>query len=254
LRKIIFDLKEEIKPYQEEGSKKEQVSRMFDNIAARYDLLNRVLSLGIDTIWRKRAIRLIRPDQPKLVLDIATGTGDVALEIVRQVPHAQVKGIDIAPEMLHIGRKKVDQRDLGDQIELLDGDSENIQFPDNTFDALTVAFGVRNFEHLEKGLEEMHRVLKPGARMVILEFSKPRLFPFKQLYNFYFQNILPVIGRITSKDQRAYTYLFESVQAFPEGPAFTGILERIGFNEIKSIPLTLGICSIYTGRKTKIEA
>jgi demethylmenaquinone methyltransferase/2-methoxy-6-polyprenyl-1,4-benzoquinol methylase len=239
----------EVKPYEETGSKKAQVSTMLNNIAPRYDLLNRLLSLGIDRVWRKKAIGLLREQQPKVVLDVATGTGDVALEIAKQLKPDRIVGIDIAVEMLDIGRKKVRHRELADLIELQEGDSENIHFENNTFDAITVAFGVRNFENLQAGLKEMHRVLNEGGQVVILEFSKPRIFPFKQIYHAYFKYMLPLIGKITSRDPRAYRYLYESVQAFPDGPAFLEQMERAGFKEVNQKPLTLGICSIYHGKK-----
>ena len=240
---------EEIKPYEQGGSKKEQVSRMFDGIAPYYDFLNRLLSLGIDTVWRKRAIDQLKGTEPKLLLDVATGTADVALEMARRLQPERIIGLDIAPQMLDVGREKVRNKGLEHIIELQVGDSENLPFANNTFDALTVAFGVRNFEHLEKGLQEMYRVLKPGGKLVVLEFSKPRIFPFKQLYDFYFRNILPAVGRFTSKDPRAYRYLYESVQAFPDREQFTDILSKTGYKSNQCIPLTLGICSIYTGVK-----
>jgi len=240
---------EEIKPYEQRGSKKEQVSRMFDGIAPYYDFLNRLLSLGIDTIWRRRAIAQLRGDRPKHILDVATGTADVALEMAGRLPAERIVGLDISDQMLDVGRRKVRKKGLEERIELMVGDSENLPFANNTFDAITVAFGVRNFEHLEKGLQEMQRVLKPGGKLVVLEFSKPRLFPFKQLYDFYFRNILPAVGKITSKDPRAYRYLYESVQAFPERERFTDILTKTGYKSNQCIPLTLGICSIYTGVK-----
>jgi len=239
----------EIKPYEQGGSKKEQVSRMFDGIAPYYDFLNRLLSLGIDTVWRKRAIDQLKGTEPKLLLDVATGTADVALEMARRLQPERIIGLDIAPQMLDVGREKVRNKGLEHIIELQVGDSENLPFENNTFDALTVAFGVRNFEHLEKGLQEMYRVLKPGGKLVVLEFSKPRIFPFKQLYDFYFRNILPAVGRFTSKDPRAYRYLYESVQAFPDREQFTDILSKTGYKSNQCIPLTLGICSIYTGVK-----
>lgn len=239
----------EIKPYEQGGSKKEQVSRMFDGIAPYYDFLNRLLSLGIDTVWRKRAIDQLKGTEPKLLLDVATGTADVALEMARRLQPERIIGLDIAPQMLDVGREKVRNKGLEHIIELQVGDSENLPFANNTFDALTVAFGVRNFEHLEKGLQEMYRVLKPGGKLVVLEFSKPRIFPFKQLYDFYFRNILPAVGRFTSKDPRAYRYLYESVQAFPDREQFTDILSKTGYKSNQCIPLTLGICSIYTGVK-----
>ncbi|MCB0588492.1 MAG: bifunctional demethylmenaquinone methyltransferase/2-methoxy-6-polyprenyl-1,4-benzoquinol methylase UbiE [Phaeodactylibacter sp.] len=240
---------QEVKPYDEQDGKKSQVSRMFDRIAPYYDFLNRLLSAGIDTIWRKRAIRQLRGYNVQTLLDVATGTADVALEAARQLKPERIIGIDISKEMLDIGRSKISRRGLQSQIELQVGDSENLPFPDNTFDAVTVAFGVRNYENLEKGLAEMRRVLKNGGRLVVLEFSRPKIFPFKQLYNFYFANILPLIGRLTSKDPKAYRYLYESVQAFPDGDDFIKILEKTGYKSNQCIPQTLGICSIYTGEK-----
>lgn len=240
---------QEVKPYQQEGSKKGQVSNMFDKIAPYYDLLNRVLSLGIDTLWRKRAIRMLHGRPVQALLDVATGTADLALEASRQLQPQRIVGLDLSNEMLEIGRGKVSRRRLDETIELVQGDSENLPFADNTFDAVTVAFGVRNFENLELGLREMRRVLKDGGKVVILEFSKPRSFPFKQLYNFYFRNILPTVGKLTSKDPKAYRYLYESVQAFPDGQDFLDILDKTGYKTNQCTPLTLGICSIYTGEK-----
>lgn len=236
-------------PYKEEKSaKKEQVARMFDNISRNYDFLNHFLSLGIDRGWRRKAISLLSAAQPKEMLDVATGTGDFALEAMKLNPN-KITGIDISEGMLEIGRKKIAQRGLSDRIVLLSGDSENLPFPENKFDAVTVAFGVRNFENLEKGLSEIFRVMKPGATLVVLEFSKPARFPFKQLYNFYFKAILPVIGRVVSKDKAAYTYLPESVQAFPDGKRFESILNQVGFKNTTCTSLTFGISSIYTGQK-----
>lgn len=235
----------QVKPYEAEGSKKEQVSRMFDRIARKYDLLNRVLSLGIDVWWRRKAIRLLKPHRPQRLLDVATGTADVAIEAARQMQPREIIGIDISNEMLAIGRQKVARKGLSDVITLESGDSEALRFEDASFDAVTVAFGVRNFENLEAGLREMARVLRPGGQVVILEFSRPRLFPFKQIYHFYFRNLLPFIGRVTSKDPKAYEYLYRSVMAFPDGADFERVLEKTGFVHPKTIPLTLGICSIY---------
>ena len=238
-----------VKPYQADGSKKEQVSKMFDNIGPSYDLLNRLSSLGIDRSWLKKAIRLLDPAKAKTVLDVATGTADVAIEIARQLKPEKIIGVDIAQQMLEIGREKVSKRGLAEVIELQLGDSENLPFESNTFDAITVAFGVRNFEDLGKGLSEMQRVLKPGGKLVVLEFSRPRIFPFKQLFNLYFRYLLPLIGRLTSKDPKAYSYLYESVQAFPDRENFVTELGKAGYTEASYRPLTLGICSIYSASK-----
>lgn len=236
-------------PYKDkESSKKQQVADMFDNISHKYDFLNHFLSLGIDIRWRKKAIKLLKEIQPKQILDIATGTGDFAIEALKLNPD-HVTGVDISEGMLNVGREKLKKRKLDDKITLTSGDSENLPFEDNKFDAIIVAFGVRNFENLEKGLSEMFRVLRPGGKVVVLEFSKPKRFPFKQLYNFYFKNILPTLGKTISKDNAAYTYLPESVKSFPDGKDFTSILDKLGFKETVCKPLTLGISSIYTGIK-----
>jgi len=236
-------------PYKEENtSKKEQVARMFDNISSRYDFLNHFLSLGIDRGWRKKAINLLRPLNPRQLLDVATGTGDFALQALSLNPE-KITGVDISDGMLQVGRKKMQDRNVADKIVLQLADSENLPFEENKFDAVTVGFGVRNFEHLERGLEEIFRVLKPGGVAVILEFSRPRKFPFKQGYNFYFKFILPKIGRIVSSDKAAYTYLPESVEAFPDGEDFLRILRDVGFKQTQCKSLTFGISSIYTGTK-----
>ncbi|ADR22952.1 demethylmenaquinone methyltransferase [Marivirga tractuosa] len=236
-------------PYKDkESSKKQQVADMFDNISHKYDFLNHFLSLGIDIRWRKKAIKLLKEIQPKQILDIATGTGDFAIESLKLNPD-HVTGVDISEGMLSVGREKLKKRKLDDKITLTSGDSENLPFEDNKFDAIIVAFGVRNFENLEKGLAEMFRVLRPGGKVVVLEFSKPKSFPFKQLYNFYFKNILPTLGKTISKDNAAYTYLPESVKSFPDGKDFTSILDKLGFKDTVCKPLTLGISSIYTGIK-----
>lgn len=236
-------------PYKEERSgKKEQVAKMFNNISRRYDFLNHFLSMGIDRRWRKVAVRLLKPLHPQFILDVATGTGDFAIQALDLGPQ-KVTGVDISEGMLEIGRKKVRQLKLAGKIELAVGDSENLQFAENTFDAVTVGFGVRNFEDLERGLSEIRRVLKPGAMLVVLEFSRPRRFPMRQLYNFYFKNILPGLGRLVSKDKSAYTYLPESVEAFPDGMDFENILKKVGFKETTCRPLTFGISSVYTARK-----
>lgn len=236
-------------PYKEDNAgKKQQVARMFDSISGKYDFLNHFLSLGIDIRWRKKAIRQLAKSKPKLILDVATGTGDFAVETLKLNPD-KVIGVDISEGMLEVGRKKMKERGIDHKIDLRLGDSENLPFEENKFDAVIVAFGVRNFENLEKGLAEMQRVLKPGGQLVVLEFSKPRVFPFKQLYNFYFKFVLPKIGRLVSRDSAAYTYLPESVQAFPDGADFTNILNRIGFNNTTCQSLTFGISSLYTGTK-----
>lgn len=236
-------------PYKEEPSgKKAQVARMFNNISSHYDFLNHFLSLGIDKAWRKRAIAMLKGHQPKYVLDVATGTGDFALEALSLNPE-KIVGVDISEGMLDIARRKIERRNLSSKVEVLKGDSENLTFAENKFDAVTVGFGVRNFENLERGLSEIFRVMKPGATLVILEFSKPSKFPFKQVYNFYFKTILPKIGRLISKDKAAYTYLPESVQAFPDGIDFENILKKVGFKNTSWKSLTLGISAIYTGEK-----
>lgn len=237
-----------VTPYQNDSAKKEQVAEMFDNIANNYDFLNHFLSMGIDILWRKKAVRLLKPFAPKLILDVATGTGDFALESLSLNPD-KIIGVDISRDMVAVGLEKVKKRKLQNKIELKYGDSENLEFETNTFDALTVAFGVRNYENLEQGLSEMLRVIKPGGHVAIIEFSQPKKFPIKQIYNFYFKNILPGIGRIVSKDARAYTYLPESVGAFPHGNEFLKVLTKVGYNEVQAIPLTLGIASIYLASK-----
>ena len=221
---------------------------MFNNISRRYDLLNHLLSLGIDITWRKKAIKMLKPQNPGLILDIATGTADFAIEALALNPQ-KIIGVDISEGMLAVGRKKIAKMGLEDKIELQLGDSEKLAFSDNKFDAIIVSFGVRNFENLEKGLEDMYRVLKPGGMTVIVEFSKPTVFPFKQLYTFYFKHVLPLIGRIISKDNAAYSYLPESVQAFPYGDKFLEVLNKIGYKNTVCRPLTFGISSIYIGQK-----
>lgn len=236
-------------PYKEEqAGKKEQVAKMFDNISHRYDFLNHFLSLGIDKLWRRKAISYLEDLKPLQILDVATGTGDFAIQALSLKP-TLICGIDISEGMLEVGRRKIRERKLDHLIELKKGDSENIPFEQNKFDAVTVAFGVRNFENLEKGLGEIYRVLKPGGRVVVLEFSRPRSFPMKQLFNFYFKRILPKIGNAVSSDNAAYTYLPESVQAFPDGDDFLRILDEIGFKDTKCKVLSFGISSIYIGTK-----
>lgn len=228
--------------------KRERVEHMFDSIAARYDLLNRVLSAGIDKGWRRKSIDCLADRKPQNILDIATGTGDFALEAVRLHPSA-IHGIDISEQMLAVGRRKIAERKLDHLITLSKGDSESIGFADNTFDAVTVAFGVRNFENLKKGLKEMLRVLKPGGMAVILEFSQPKAFPVKQFYTFYSKYILPTVGQVVSKQRAAYEYLPESVSAFPYGQQFVSILKECGYADAKYRPLTFGIAGLYTAVK-----
>jgi demethylmenaquinone methyltransferase/2-methoxy-6-polyprenyl-1,4-benzoquinol methylase len=236
-------------PYKDkDGSKREQVAEMFDNISPKYDLLNHVLSGGVDIYWRKRAIKLLRPSQPKVILDIATGTGDFAIEALSLQPE-KIIGVDISEGMLAVGREKIAKLGKQNTIALQKGDSESLSFPDNYFDAVIVSFGVRNFQNLLTGLKEMNRVMKPNGTCVVVEFSKPRSFPFKQLYNAYFKYVLPLIGKTISKDSSAYTYLPESVQAFPDGQAFLDIYNQAGFKNTRCIALTFGICSIYVGQK-----
>lgn len=239
----------EVKPYKnEEGSKKEQVAKMFNNIAHKYDFLNHTLSMGIDILWRKKAVKILKKNNPKSVLDIACGTGDFSIEDLKSGA-AKVVGLDISEGMVNVGIQKIKKKGLSDKVTLQVGDSENMPFEDKSFDGITVGFGVRNFENLEKGLSEMHRVLTDNGQVIVLEFSKPKKFPIKQLYFFYFKYILPKIGRLISKDQTAYTYLPDSVNAFPDGKNFTDILEKVGFKDTKIVPCSFGIASIYVGTK-----
>lgn len=237
-----------VTPYQNDKSKKEQVAEMFDNISGNYDFLNHFLSLGIDILWRKKAINILKKRNPKVILDVATGTADFAIQ-ARKLNPEKIIGVDISNKMLDVGRVKIKDKGLNNLIELKYGDSENLPFESNYFDAITVAFGVRNYENLHEGLKEMQRVLKPGGQIAIIEFSKPKKFPIKQLYFFYFQKILPTLGKLISKDPRAYTYLPESVKAFPDNEAFTNEMEKAGFLNATIKPLSFGIASIYLGEK-----
>jgi demethylmenaquinone methyltransferase/2-methoxy-6-polyprenyl-1,4-benzoquinol methylase len=239
-------MSDKVKPYDAAGSKKEQVEQMFDNIAHRYDFLNRFLSFGIDRIWRRKAIRILKKYQPERILDVASGTGDFALEALSLKPK-EIIGIDLSEHMLEIGRKKLRRLKISN-IHLQKADSENLPFEAESFDAVTVAFGVRNFENLSKGLSEMHRVLKAGGAVVILEFSQPRGF-FSLLYKIYSKLIVPLWGKIISGDNAAYRYLPESVKAFPEAGDFKAILSNCGYQNVRDRRLTLGICSIYWGEK-----
>jgi demethylmenaquinone methyltransferase/2-methoxy-6-polyprenyl-1,4-benzoquinol methylase len=238
-----------ITPYKDsELGKKEQVAQMFDTISGNYDGLNRVISFGIDIKWRKKVLKLVSDKKPKTVLDIATGTGDLAI-LMTNTSAEKIIGLDISAGMLEVGRNKIKAKNLSEKIEMILADSENMPFEDNTFDAITVAFGVRNFENLEKGLAEILRVLKPDGIFVILETSVPDKTPYKQGYTFYSKNILPLIGKLFSKDNSAYQYLSESASVFPYGEALNNILRKIGFIEVKSMPQTFGVATIYSASK-----
>jgi len=228
--------------------KKEQVAQMFNDISGKYDFFNHSLSAGIDVIWRKKAISQLKKLQPKFILDVATGTADVALMTYKILRPEKIIGIDISEGMLSFGRKKIEDANLSNKIELRLGDSEKILFENNSFDAITVAFGVRNFENLQQGLNEMFRVLKPGGKAVILEFSKP-VGGFKLLYNFYMKFLAPTFVQLFSKNKKAYQYLNDSVQAFPEGQTFLNVMNEAGFTQTHLKPLSLGICTIYCGSK-----
>jgi demethylmenaquinone methyltransferase/2-methoxy-6-polyprenyl-1,4-benzoquinol methylase len=241
---------DKVVPYQGSAQgKKDQVAEMFDDIAPRYDFMNRFLSAGIDISWRKKALAELRDLKPRTLLDVATGTADVAIMAARILKPDKIVGIDISTGMLNLGRKKLLKEGLERQIELQTGDSEAINFPDASFDAVTVAFGVRNFAHLEKGLAEIYRVLKSDGKLVVLEFSKPKIIGIQQFYNLYMGIVAPGMGSIFSKNRGAYQYLHDSVQKFPEGKAFTDILNKTGFKDNTCKRLSLGICSIYTGIK-----
>ncbi|MEA1878095.1 MAG: bifunctional demethylmenaquinone methyltransferase/2-methoxy-6-polyprenyl-1,4-benzoquinol methylase UbiE [Bacteroidota bacterium] len=235
-----------VKPYGTGGSKKQEVKQMFDNIAPTYDFLNHALSLNIDKVWRRKAIRSLKSIEPKRILDIATGTGDLAIAALKLHPDLVI-GVDISEGMIGVGQEKIIARGLQDVIKLQTADSENLPFEGGEFDAITVAFGVRNFEDPMKGLAEMCRVLKPGGRLVVLEFMMPRYFPFKQLYQFYFRRILPLLGKIISKDFSAYQYLPDSVQKFPQGESFIRMLKDAGFKKTSFKSLSFGIAGLYIG-------
>lgn len=242
-------MSQEVTPYKDSGlGKKEQVAQMFDTISGNYDGLNRVISFGIDVKWRKKVLKMVAAKNPQRILDIATGTGDLAI-LMAQTNATEITGADISEGMLEVGRKKVTEKNLDGRIKLVYGDSENLPFADSHFDAITVAFGVRNFETLEKGLAEILRVLKPGGIFVILETSVPTKFPFKQGYKFYSKFILPAIGRLFSKDRSAYAYLSESASVFPHGEALNNILRKVGFIEVKDLPQTMGVATIYSASK-----
>ncbi len=242
-------MSEPVIPYKNSSlGKKHQVAAMFNNIAGRYDFLNHFLSFGIDRYWRRNAIAHLQKMQPKLLLDVATGTADLALAATRLNPD-KIYGVDISADMIAVGKEKVRKRNLQHRIELIEADSENLFFEDNKFDAVTVGFGVRNFENLDKGLSEMYRVLKPGGTAVVLEFSKPQNKLVKYFYTIYSTRICPWIGKMISKDDSAYSYLHESVEAFPDGKNFMDIFSKAGFTDVKCKPLTFGVASLYTGKK-----
>lgn len=237
-----------VTPYNSKEEKKEQVAQMFDNIAGRYDLLNSLLSLGIHKGWRKKCVKMLQTKKPKKILDVATGTGDFAIACASLDPESII-GIDISEGMMKIGREKLKQVKLDSLISLKQGNAETIFFPDNTFDAIVVGFGVRNFQHLNTGLSNLYRMLKPGGTLIILEFSYPTNSVVKALYNFYFTRITPFIGRIFSKDTRAYSYLTESVKAFPNNEKFTGIMQELGYKNPNFTSLSMGVAAIYRGEK-----
>ncbi|PRX57946.1 bifunctional demethylmenaquinone methyltransferase/2-methoxy-6-polyprenyl-1,4-benzoquinol methylase UbiE [Flagellimonas meridianipacifica] len=242
-------MSKKVNPYKDsELGKKEQVRQMFDTISGNYDGLNRVISFGIDVKWRRKVVKLVGEKSPKAIMDIATGTGDLAIALAN-TGAKRVVGLDISPGMLEVGKEKVSKKNLENTIDMVIGDSENLAFEDNTFDAITVAFGVRNFENLEKGLGEILRVLRPGGQLVVLETSVPTKFPFKQGYAFYTKYILPGIGKLFSKDRSAYKYLSESASVFPHGKDFNNILAKIGFIGIENMPQTFGVASIYVATK-----
>ena len=242
-------MSKKITPYKTSSlGKKEQIAQMFDNISQNYDGLNRLISFGIDVNWRKKVIKIVSEAKPNKVLDIATGTGDLAIMMSKFSPE-KIIGLDISKGMLNIGKQKIENKGLTGKIEMVLGDSENIPFDDNYFEAITVSFGVRNFENLDKGLKEIFRVLKPGGVFVVLETAVPTKTPFKQGYNFYTKCILPLLGRFFSKDKQAYSYLSESANSFPFGQVFNNILEKNGFSNCRDIPVTFGVASIYTATK-----
>lgn len=237
-----------VTPYQNDNDKKNEVRAMFNSIARSYDFLNHFLSLGIDVLWRKRVIRELKKYEPKLVLDIATGTGDLAIMAAHKIS-AKIIGVDLSPEMIAVGNEKIERKSLTEVITLEVGDAEKITYADHTFDAAMVAFGVRNFEDLEKGLLEINRVLKSDQPLLVLEFSKPRHFPVKQFYHFYSFYLLPFIGRMVSKDPRAYTYLPESIRVFPSGDEFIDVMEKCNYYNCRQISLSARIATIYIGHR-----
>ena len=245
-----FSMEKKVTPYKDSSlGKKKQVEQMFDTISGNYDGLNRVISLGSDVKWRKKVVKMIAAINPKSVLDIATGTGDLAIKYAKHTNASQIVGLDLSDGMLSVARKKIENSDLGNKLEFIQGDSEALPFEDNSFDAISVSFGIRNFENLEKGLSEIIRVLKPNGLFVILETSVPAKTPFKQGYYMYTKFVLPLIGKIFSKDKVAYAYLSESASKFPHGKALNNILLKIGFKEVENKPQTFGVATIYCATK-----
>ncbi len=240
---------ENIKPYNEKEKKSVQVERMFDHIAPAYDQLNHTLSWGIDHRWRKRAIEWLKPFRPQRIMDVATGTGDFAIQACRVLNPKELIGTDISEGMMNVGRQKVKKAGLENRISFTKEDCTALTFPDKRFDAITVAFGVRNFEDLDKGLKEMYRVLDDGGKLVILELSSPDRFPMKQFYAIYSKAVIPTLGKLLSKDNSAYTYLPQSIKAFPQGEVMKEIILKAGFSEARFRRLTMGICTLYTATK-----
>ena len=242
-------LQETIKPYNQDATKTQQVEAMFDNIASTYDTLNHRLSWNIDRYWRKKAIRRLAAYAPKKILDIATGTGDFAIQACQQLPEVQITAVDISEGMMQVGRQKVKEKGLQQHIRFEREDCTALSYPDNTFDAITTAFGIRNFASLDKGLEEMCRVLRPGGQLCILELTQPMSFPMRQLFHIYSHTVLPLYGRLISKDTEAYSYLTKTIEAFPQGERMMNILRQAGFRETAFQRLTLGICTLYFATK-----
>lgn len=240
---------EDIKPYNSDENKGKQVEKMFDNIASAYDKLNHTLSLGIDKRWRKKAINYLKPFAPKKMMDVATGTGDFAIQAYKMLQPDELLGTDISEGMMNVGRGKVNKLGLSDKIKFKKEDCTSLSLPNDSFDAITVAFGIRNFENLDKGLKEMYRVLNNDGHLVILELSEPEQFPMKQLYSIYSKVVIPTLGKLLSKDNSAYSYLPKSIKAFPQGEVMRRIIEKAGFKKVEFKRLTFGICTLYLASK-----
>lgn len=245
-------LDKKITPYKDSGlNKKEQVEKMFDTISGNYDGLNRLISFGTDLKWRKKVLKYIINYQPESILDIATGTGDLAIKFAEKTKASKIVGLDLSEGMLSVARKKVNDTELENKVEFIKGDSEALPFDENSFNAITVSFGIRNFDNLEKGLSEIFRVLKPNGALIILETSVPTKFPFKQGYQFHSKIILPIVGKLFSKDKVAYSYLSKSASVFPFGDRLNNILQNIGFINVENKPQTFGVATIYTATKLR---